>query len=77
MSKRGEKIQAEVLEVRRRHRAPILAIWDDGGSVEETLLPSLLGTLSGIAGRSGFVPTRHVIEAHGQWANCRATRACA
>ena len=60
----------------RRH-ASILAICDDGGSVGETLSPGLLDTLSGIAGRSGFAPTRHVIEAHGQWANCRATRACA
>lgn len=128
MSKRGEKMQAEVLALLRRHRAPmsayevlgrlrqgklrlapptiyralaaltergrvhrleslnafmacqcdqhrhdsILAICDDCGSVEENLSPSLLDELSGIASKSGFVPTRHVIEVHGQCANCGA-----
>ncbi len=131
MGTRGEKMQAEVLDVLRRHRGPmsayevlgqlrqdklrlapptiyralaaltergrvhrleslnafmacrcdqhrhaaILAICDDCGSVEENLSPGLLDELSSIAGKSGFVPTRHVIEVHGQCADCGAAGA--
>ncbi len=126
MSKRGEKTQAEVLAILRRHRRPlsaydvlgelresnpkiapttiyralsaltergrvhrleslnafiacqgdrhhhayILSICDDCGAVEESVAPDLLKALSSIAGRSGFAPTRHVIEVHGLCASC-------
>ena len=50
--------------------ASILSICDDCGEVEEFVSPDLLKALSSIAGQSGFAPTRHVIEVHGQCASC-------
>lgn len=50
--------------------ASILSICDDCGEVEEFVAPDLLRELSSIAGQSGFAPTRHVIEVHGQCASC-------
>ena len=50
--------------------ASILSICDDCGTVEESVAPDLLKTLSSIAGQSGFAPTRHVIELHGLCASC-------
>ena len=126
MSKRGEKMQTEVLAVLRRRRgsltaydmlaemretrpkiapptiyralaaltergrvhrleslnayiacqcehhphAAVLSICDDCGIVEESVAPDLLEELSSIAGRSGFAPTRHVIEVRGRCASC-------
>ena len=54
----------------RHHDASILSICTDCGAVEENLSIDLLTTLSGIAGKSGFAPMRHVIEVHGQCASC-------
>ena len=83
LTERGEVHRLESLNAfiacqcdKHRH-ASILAICDDCGSVEENLSPDLLDELSGIAGKSGFAPTRHVIEIHGQCADCGAARACA
>lgn len=54
-----------------RHRhAAILSICNDCGAVEESVAPDLLKALSSIAGKSGFAPTRHVIEVHGLCASC-------
>jgi Fur family zinc uptake transcriptional regulator len=50
--------------------ASILSICGDCGVVEENVAPDLLRELSGVAGRSGFAPTRHVIEIHGLCASC-------
>ena len=50
----------------RHHRASILSICGDCGAVEENISADLLTRLSRIAGQSGFAPTRHVIEVHGQ-----------
>lgn len=54
----------------RHQHASILSICDDCGSVEESVAPDLLKKLSSIAGKSGFAPTRHVIEVHGLCASC-------
>ena len=54
----------------RHHDASILSICTDCGAVEENLSTDLLATLSGIAGKSGFAPMRHVIEVHGQCGTC-------
>ena len=126
MSKRGEKVQAEVLAILSRQRGPltaydvlgelreanpkiapttiyralavlmdhgrahrieslnayiacqcdghrqasVLSICDDCGAVEESVAPSVLKELSRIASRSGFAPTRHVIELHGLCEAC-------
>ena len=131
MSKRGEKMRAEVLAVLRRHRGPmsaydvlgelraahpkiapptiyralavlmergcvhrleslsayiacqcdrhqhaaVLSICDDCGAVEESVAPDLLKELSSIIGKSGFSPTRHVIEVHGQCSSCGGAQA--
>ena len=68
---RLESLNAFVACRRGRHRqASILSICNDCGDVEENVSPELLETLSGIAGKSGFAPARHVIEIHGQCAAC-------
>ena len=54
----------------RHDDASILSICTDCGAVEENLSTDLLKTLSGITGRSGFSPMRHVIEVHGQCGTC-------
>ncbi len=48
----------------------IMSICEECGMVEETVAPDLLDALSGVAGRSGFAATRHVIEIHGRCADC-------
>ena len=53
-------------------QASILSICDDCGTVEESVAPELLEGLSSVAGRSGFRPSRHVIEIHGLCASCGA-----
>lgn len=131
MSKRGEKMQAEVLSVLRRRSGPysaydvlrelrttypkiapptvynalaaltqrgqvhrveslkayvacqcashqqasILSICDDCGAVEERIAPDLLDKISGLLGKSGFSPLRHVIEVHGICAACGSAAA--
>lgn len=133
MSKRGEKVQAQVLAVLRRRRGPlsaydilgkfredspkiapttiyralavltergrvhrleslnayiacqcdchqqasVLSICDDCGTVEESVAPDVLKEVSKVAGRSGFVPKRHVIEVHGVCGTCRASEVAA
>ncbi len=53
------------------HAAPsILSICDACGIVEERLAPDLIDALSSAAGQSGFDTTRHVVELHGQCAQC-------
>lgn len=52
------------------HRASILSICDDCGTVEESVSPALLAELSRIARRSGFSTSRHVVEIHGRCASC-------
>ena len=54
----------------RHHHASVMSICDDCGVVEESAAPDLLKELSSIAGKSGFAPTRHVIEIHGVCASC-------
>lgn len=54
------------------HAASIMSICDDCGVVEESAAPDVLAALSGVAGRSGFVPSRHVVEIHGICASCGA-----
>ena len=54
----------------RHQHASILSICDDCGAVEESVAPDLLKELSSIASKSGFAPTRHVIEVHGLCASC-------
>ena len=56
----------------RHTQASILSICDDCGTVEESVAPELLEDLSSVAGRSGFRPSRHVIEIHGICASCGA-----
>lgn len=48
----------------------VLAICDHCGSVEEHVTPRLIEDLSATASRSGFAPTRHVIEVYGHCATC-------
>ena len=58
-------------------RVSILTICDDCGLVEESEAPEVLRELSNIAGRSGFAPTRHVIEVHGVCVLCGGARVSA
>ena len=68
---RLESLNAFIACQRDRHRqASILSICNDCGGVEENVSTELLKTLSGIAGKTGFAPARHVIEIHGQCASC-------
>ncbi|MEM7428245.1 MAG: Fur family transcriptional regulator [Pseudomonadota bacterium] len=48
----------------------IMAICDECGAVEERVAPGLIENLSAEAAKSGFAPTKHVIEVHGQCATC-------
>ena len=54
----------------RHHHASILSICGDCGAVEENISADLPTRLSGMAGKSGFAPMRHVIEVHGQCGSC-------
>ena len=60
-----------------QHRASFMSICDDCGSVEECAAPDVLRELSNIAGKSGFAPTRHVIEVHGVCLSCGGGQATA
>ena len=48
----------------------ILSICDDCGTVDESIAPDLLRDISQFIGKSGFAPTRHVIEVHGVCPSC-------
>ncbi len=48
----------------------IMAICDDCGAVEEHVAPGLIHDLSIETAKSGFVPTRHMIEVRGHCAAC-------
>ena len=61
----------------RHQHASVLSICDDCGAVEESVAPDVLEELSRVAGKSGFVPTRHVIEVHGVCGSCRASELAA
>ena len=52
------------------HDDMILSICDMCGRVEESLAPEVMSRLSRIAGKSGFVACRHVIELRGRCAAC-------
>ncbi|MCY4222263.1 MAG: Fur family transcriptional regulator [Thiotrichales bacterium] len=68
---RLESLNAFVACQCERHRdAPILWVCTDCGVVEENSSTDLLTALSGIAGKSGFAPMRHVIEVHGRCGAC-------
>ena len=53
----------------------ILSICDACGRVEERLAPEVTSRLSRIAGKSGFVASRHVIELRGRCAACASVEA--
>lgn len=55
--------------------AAILAICDDCGAVEETVSPEVLDAVSNASRKTGFAPSRHVIEVIGQCASCAASEA--
>ena len=57
------------------HDDMILSICDACGRVEESLAPEIQGRLSRIAGQSGFVASRHVIELRGRCASCATIEA--
>lgn len=50
--------------------APVLSICGACGSVAETISAEVMGKLQGVARKTGFSPTRHVIEVHGVCASC-------
>lgn len=54
----------------RHVQPPILSICDDCGQVEERIAPDVLESISGVVGKTGFMPQRHVIEVHGVCAAC-------
>ncbi|MEO1544076.1 MAG: transcriptional repressor [Pseudomonadota bacterium] len=53
----------------------ILSICDVCGIVEESISLNLVNSISKIAGKSGFAPTRYVIEVHGLCASCVGAQA--
>lgn len=50
--------------------AYFMAICDGCGGVEERLAPNLIDDLFAETAKTGFTPTRHVIEVHGHCAAC-------
>ena len=48
----------------------ILSICDDCGTVEETVAPDVLSSMANAVGKTGFAPTRHVVEVHGTCSDC-------
>jgi len=52
------------------HRASVLSICDECGTVEEHAAPRLIENLAGFVEESGFLPQRHVIEVHGICSSC-------
>lgn len=73
-SGRVQRIESLKAFVACRHgtdpAAAIMSICEECGVVERSVAPDLLDALSGVAGRSGFAATRHVIEIHGLCADC-------
>ncbi|MEM7188546.1 MAG: transcriptional repressor [Pseudomonadota bacterium] len=76
LTKTGEVHRLESLRafVARRNSSQeddcIMAICDHCGTVEEHAAQRVIEDLCGEAAKSGFKPTRHVIEMHGQCASC-------
>jgi Fur family transcriptional regulator, zinc uptake regulator len=70
---RAHRIESLNAFAARRSTAPceavILSICEDCGAVEETAAADLLNEVVRSVGRSGFAPSRHVVELHG---HCRA-----
>lgn len=52
--------------------APVLAICEDCGMVEEHDGTPLLAKLSAISAQSRFTPSRHIVEIHGLCQDCTA-----
>lgn len=50
--------------------ASILLICNECGAVDERVAPALSTQLSNVTSKSGFAPTRHVIEVHGRCGSC-------
>ncbi|MEM9063433.1 MAG: transcriptional repressor [Pseudomonadota bacterium] len=48
----------------------IMAICEDCGAVEENIAPAVIRDVSDTTAKTGFAPTRHVIEVHGRCAAC-------
>ncbi len=72
---RLESLNAFIACQSDRHRnAAILSICDDCGTVNESVAPDLLKELISLVGKSGFAPTRHVIEVHGLCVSCSTER---
>lgn len=53
--------------------SPIMSICGDCGTVEECDAPAVFSQLATAFGKTGFTAEHHVIEVHGQCADCRAT----
>ncbi len=68
---RLESLNAYVLcQCEGHDQASILSICDDCGSVEESVAPDVLHSLSSILRERGFSAQRHVIEVHGTCGSC-------
>jgi len=68
--RRLESLNAYVLSKNKTEDPSILSICDDCGSVDETPAPDVLATMAQAVGKTGFAPTRHVVEVHGTCADC-------
>lgn len=53
----------------------LIAICEQCGTVEEHVAPELIDTVSAQALKSGFAPSRHVIEVHGRCSDCAVLEA--
>lgn len=53
-----------------QHEDSVLSICDDCGTVEESISPEVMDGLLELAGKSGFAPSRQVVEIHGTCADC-------
>jgi len=68
---RLESMKAYVICKHGDHpHACLMAICNACGAVEERVAPGLIDDVSAEAAKSGFIPKRHVIEVHGQCAEC-------
>lgn len=68
---RVESMNAYVLCQSENHKHDaILSICDDCGSVEETVAPDVLTTMSDAIGKTGFAASRHIVEVHGTCSDC-------
>lgn len=68
---RLESINAYMLCQSHSHtQDAILSICDDCGTVEETVAPDVIDTVSEAVGKSGFAASRHIFEVHGTCSDC-------